>query len=804
MFSSASSNLVTWENMTQEPSSPTLTNPDLILPDLSDSLDSTPSPQLHPTRPPSPPAHLLRESFRLPKPSSSPGVKPLPSRPPTSYTNNSFGASTDDGDTTPQRLVRREHDMESSTSLRATPRANVMQAWQRDGKDEANDRLDHWPGFDGPNLESDADSHFSTDDATSRLGSLPYVAGSDEETDPELFNDGHEELDLEAISSAALSKRAEMILANAKKRLNLMEGNLRGARQSLVPPPRPKYNSYTPSKRPVSISPMSKGSGPFYIPQPQHAALASPSLRSSATTPGHTRGHSEVSDLSLENSTTPRRAQRAVSAMGSFRMQWPQSGTNTRNSMISLRGARSQETIRHTWVSGEQPSYRSMSRGSMHQISPTLETLKEDEATQQRPTLHRSASTTSELRSQMQNLNRRISTLREKAREEHLKRRSLQSLRDPEENGYHWDAEDEGHSQAGDHSKNGKYAPRASTAMELRRRRNSSQQSDYDSRFEDADEEFDYDQRSPHAVKPHGNHHSQEDREINGDDQFEDAEQVLSERHEDRLDAFDYENFFLHSAMGTYRAEQRSNSVSSVSSEDSVETTRPTSRHAAAAAAAAARANARKSPKLGRLAVPNHHRQKSADSISSITTFQTATEGRDPGSDADIEPSEDDEQGDEEVIDRHIARSAAHTLAFSSKKSNQSLSSSASESRHLHSAASSLSPHHLNSSGSSFNGSSPLIQSPPSEAYFSSGSGHGSDTTARIMATFFAQSNSRDKLTPLAQKDEDLLYALTTSIQQVCARLQSAQEDAYETKIWRRRLDAARKILDGVPEEIQM
>ncbi|KAK7554980.1 hypothetical protein IWX48DRAFT_608941 [Phyllosticta citricarpa] len=793
MFSSAdSSNLVTWENMSQEPSSPTLTNPDLILPDLSNSLDSTPSPQLHPTRPPSPPAHLLREPFRLAKP--SPGVKPLPSRPPTSYTHSSHGASTDDGDTTPQRLVLREHDMKSSSSLRAISRANGMQAWQTDRNHEADDRHNHWPGFDGPLVESDTDG---TDDASSKLGNLPYVAGSDEETDTDLFNDGHEELDLEAISSAALSKRAEMILANAKKRLNLMEGNLRGARQSLLPPPRPKYNSYIAPKRPSSVSPIPKGQGPFYIPQAQHAA------RSNATTPGHTRRHSEVSDMSQENTTTPqRRAQRAVSAMGSFRMQWPQ--TNPRQSMITLRGAKSQETIRHTWVSGEQQSYRSMSRGSTQQISPTLETLKEDEATQQHPTLHRSASTASELRSQMQTLNRRISTLRERAREEHLKRRSLQNLHDSDVNGYHWDADDDSHqrsrSQAANHSNSATHAPRAHTAMELRGRRNSSQQSDYDSRFEDADEEFDYDEGSPQAVRPYGNHHNREDREINGDDGFEDADQVLSERHEDRADAFDYENFFLHSALGTYRAEQqRSNSVSSASSEDSVETTRPTSRHAAAAAA---RTNARTPPKLGRQAVPNHQRQKSAESISSITTFQTATEGRDEGSDADIEPSEDDDEQGDEAIDHHLARSAAHAMAIASKRSNQSLTSSASGSEHLRSAASSYSPLHLNSSGSSLNGSSPSLQSPPSEAYFSSGSGQ--DSTARIMATFFAQSTCRDKLTPLAQKDEDLLYALTTSIQQVCARLQNAQEDAYEMKIWRRRLDAARKILDGVPEEIQM
>jgi hypothetical protein len=74
--------------------------------------------------------------------------------------------------------------------------------------------------------------------------------------------------------------------------------------------------------------------------------------------------------------------------------------------------------------------------------------------------------------------------------------------------------------------------------------------------------------------------------------------------HEDREDAFDYEHFFLHSAMGTISQQRlgRRGSWGSVSSEDSVETTRGP--------------------------LPDLDRRTSIDTISSFDTFATATEGR--------------------------------------------------------------------------------------------------------------------------------------------------------------------------------
>ncbi|KAI0204764.1 hypothetical protein F4808DRAFT_412101 [Astrocystis sublimbata] len=86
--------------------------------------------------------------------------------------------------------------------------------------------------------------------------------------------------------------------------------------------------------------------------------------------------------------------------------------------------------------------------------------------------------------------------------------------------------------------------------------------------------------------------------------------------HEDREDAFDYEHFFLHSAMGSMsrRRMRRRDSNDSFSSGDSVETTRaPTASHLTDVVAA----------KAGQ-----RSRRGSAGSTSTMESFATATEGR--------------------------------------------------------------------------------------------------------------------------------------------------------------------------------
>lgn len=583
--------------------------------------------------------------------------------------------------------------------------------------------------------------------------------------------------------------------------VQLMEGNLRGARQSLIPPQRPpSYTSYHYYKRTSSISPTPRGSGPIYIPQSKHASFQTPPLSSNGS-PGHARVHSEISMASPPNSSFSHRSQppekRAVSAMGRFSGQWSPHdfslGNTVGNRSSGLRGVRSQEVIRHTWVTPEQHNLRSLSRNSNYQASPTLETLREDEDyNRSGADLRRSASSTSDLRTQMQDLKGRISSLKERAREEGMKRRSLQNLRTPSPftAAQIWDSGTDHYtnstspyssSRGSDRHPNG--MSNGSSPVEVRNGGYHEKEANYEySHYADAEENSsesgsddtrvldDLEATATDDFEDQNN-----DQGVDGESIYEDAPQTVAERHEDRADAFDYEHFFLHSAMGTYTREKRRTSVSS---EDSVETTRPASPPPAV-------------PALPESALSPHRRTRSQESISTVATFQTATEGNSSGSDAESEETN-------EALDQFTEQALGHRLP--PKASNQSLRSMSTGPRQLRSAGSFYSQNtsssgqrQLRSAGSFY---SQNIHSPGDST-----PEIATDPTARILSSFFSPHKERGQLTPLKQKDEDLLYALTTSIQQVCSRLQNAQDDDYETKIWRRRLDAARKILDGVPNE---
>lgn len=88
-----------------------------------------------------------------------------------------------------------------------------------------------------------------------------------------------------------------------------------------------------------------------------------------------------------------------------------------------------------------------------------------------------------------------------------------------------------------------------------------------------------------------------------GDSMYHDTRQHPVS-HEDREDAFDYEHFFLHSAMGTLSRQPRSRRGSSGSdeSDDSAETTRGP--------------------------LPRHGRNPSLDTLTTVDSFTTAAEGR--------------------------------------------------------------------------------------------------------------------------------------------------------------------------------
>jgi hypothetical protein len=76
-----------------------------------------------------------------------------------------------------------------------------------------------WPGFDGGGAFDDSGVVLDEDDE--HQGDIPKTANGDEELDNDPWSDEHDENDDDPYSSAALSRRAEIILANAKKRLNV-------------------------------------------------------------------------------------------------------------------------------------------------------------------------------------------------------------------------------------------------------------------------------------------------------------------------------------------------------------------------------------------------------------------------------------------------------------------------------------------------------------------------------------------------------------------------------------------------------
>ncbi|KAF2460751.1 hypothetical protein BDY21DRAFT_418735 [Lineolata rhizophorae] len=330
--------------------------------------------------------------------------------------------------------------------------------------------------------------------------------------------------------------------------------------------------------------------------------------------------------------------------------------------------------------------------------------------------LRRSASTTSDLRAQVSQLKGRISSLQQRAREDGLRRRSLQSLRTPSpftaaeiwyggadaykghqpavaaDAGLGWkmaggSGSGGGHVHAGDLQQQGgggRHHRASSMEYEGGGGGEVGGLTEYtESSYEDAEDGFNtedmsaYDDDEFESVLEEAQYEDQ--GEVGGEEGFQDGmdgESVyeeanyydednvpVAERHEDRADAFDYEHFFLHSAMGSYSgaggaggaaARGRRGSASSEGSTASVETTRavspmmrggsgdhstgdddaaaaatPTNTKAFSGAVAAALAQSQATPRASL-----HHRNDSVDSVSTMATFATAAEGQD-GSDDD-------------------------------------------------------------------------------------------------------------------------------------------------------------------------
>lgn len=250
-----------------------------------------------------------------------------------------------------------------------------------------------------------------------------------------------------------------------------------------------------------------------------------------------------------------------------------------------------------------------------------------------------------DLQYQMKGLHIKISSLKVRTQEDNMRRRSLQSLRTPspltQADAWYANALEMREGQSS-HGSNGRRDVSSEYAREAR---SSNEQLDAVKRSEQTEESpVDHNRTSvsqaPDAWPSSGTGHYGDGRQSVAESLYEDAEEgdfedgdidrealdeilrepldedlqsldefpgVDTRPHEEREDAFDYEHFILHSALGNYSRQIRRPSQSS---RGSVETTRP-SRSV------------------------RHSRTNSSMSVSTVATFATANEGDIPEEEED-------------------------------------------------------------------------------------------------------------------------------------------------------------------------
>ena len=437
------------------------------------------------------------------------------------------------------------------------------------------------------------------------------------------------------LPSLALSRKAEQILLSAKKRLHTMEDNLNRARISVPIRPNTSQSGHSSS----SYSHSTPSPSPDSFQTPRVVDSMSRKLRAKYDMTGERSIKNEDSREKLSFTKVPNKANSSIDSSSRGIVK---SSSFTSTSALEQDGW--QGIPRPLRSLAVKPASRTDSPSRNGEIlgsdtdravrkSTSGEELNENLESKGFP---RSASSLQmrDLQSQMQGLKGRLSILRDRTRDDTMRRRSLQSLKnsDPGAIADKWYAMDKNFpSQRSSSLKSQSYDSAKQSPVESGEdtsTRGSVSNLSRSSLRNSFDGTEDYQDPEAHEANQKAPSDTAEDNdvqvtelEIDSPNQTEIKEEDDCDEsnssiyydtmvsHEDREDAFDYEHFFLHSAMGTISQERRE----SVSSQDSVETARCYS------------PQKRKWPSKSRKLQP-HRRSTSIESISTLESFSTANE----------------------------------------------------------------------------------------------------------------------------------------------------------------------------------
>ncbi|KAJ5946502.1 hypothetical protein N7454_003341 [Penicillium verhagenii] len=633
----------------------------------------------------------------------------------------------------------------------------------------------------------------------------------------------------EDYSSAILSSEAERILENAKKRLTLMEGNLNRARSTtrLTPSPSPSA--------PGNIQPLGahQPAGGLYRSISRADRRASTLRRQSfvssqdASNNKHSRVHSDTnfpSESSL--SKDPKRASRSVSAMGastssfhhddrSFQYEPTRAYLTHRSSISSVKPPYAESPQP---VDSPQLIESPVPEESSSSDSPTGLGISADDESSSNPgdfsPVYSSSGPPSRAQSQLQvrdlqyqmkGLHIKISSLKVRTQEDNMRRRSLQSLRTPspltQADAWYANALElrEGQSSRGSNGRrdvSSEHAREAHSSNEQlnavkrserteespvdrnrasisqapeawqrpdNERQDDGRQSVAESLYEDA-EEGDFDDGDIDREALDEILREPLDEDLESLDEFHEFPSVDTRPHEEREDAFDYEHFILHSALGNYSRQIRRPSQSS---RGSVETTRPNRS-------------------------VRHSRTNSAMSVSTVATFATAMEG-----DVPEMPEEEDDllywdrKFNHELRHRHSQIHQAHPMETDRSETPRGTRADQTGSADVEDPQ--LTPRRVDMTGRSSSATT--------------GSATPTSLVSSLVSTVRAASSPHPgSVTPTSagginDDDTQMLEQLFSSLGNVCMDLQaittSPDPDLKAARILRRRLDAARRVLDG-------